>query len=147
KELTKDIEEQNLTKDEILVKYNSNIKTLTATTKEIEDKTCNIYIYGFPRTGKLYLAQILFLDAYNKSNEDRKWYPNFNKNNEHDLVIYNEFFRSDLKYTKFLNLLDRRDFSVQFKGSNVNYTPKVQVFTANSSLREQYTYHEDILFV
>ncbi|CAG8689317.1 6212_t:CDS:1, partial [Scutellospora calospora] len=163
--LTKDIEEQNLTKDEILVKYNSDIKTLTATTKGIKDvynafqninkrpmhkrcwKTCNIYIYGFPRTGKSYLAQILFPDAYDKSNEDGKWYPNFNKNNEHNVVIYNEFSRSDLKYTKLLNLLDRRDFSIQFKGGNVNYAPKVQVFTANSSLREQYTYHEDIPFV
>ncbi|CAG8658401.1 1878_t:CDS:2, partial [Scutellospora calospora] len=165
KELTKDIEEQNLTKDEILVKYNSEIKILTATTKGIEDiynafqninkrlihkrcwKTCNIYIYGVPRTEKSYLAQILFPDAYNKSNKNGKWYPNFNKNNEHDVVIYNEFSGSDLKYTKLLNLLDRRDFSVQFKGGNVNYAPKVQVFTANSSLREQYTYYKDIPFV
>ncbi|CAG8639992.1 168_t:CDS:2, partial [Scutellospora calospora] len=165
KELTKDIEEQNLTKDKILVKYNSDIKTLTATTKGIEDvyntfqninkrpmhkrcwKTCNIYIYGVLRTGKSYLAQILFPDAYDKSNEDGKWYLNFNKNNEYDVVIYNEFSGSDLKYIKLLNLLDRRDFSVQFKDGNVNYMPKVQVFIANSSLREQYTYYEDIPFV
>ena len=143
KELTKDIEDQSLTKDEILVKYNSEIKTLTATTKGIEDiynafqninkrlaykrcwKSCNIYIYRTLRTGKSYLAQILFPDVYDKSNEDSKWYLNFNKNNEHDVVIYNKFSGSDLKYQQFLNLLDRQDFSVQFKGGNINYTPKV----------------------
>ncbi|CAG8808639.1 15454_t:CDS:2, partial [Dentiscutata erythropus] len=162
KELTKDIEDQILSKDQILIKYNSEIKTLTATTKGIEDiynafqnknkkptylrcwKSCNIYIYGTPRTGKSYLAQILFPDAYNKSNEDGKWYPKFNKNNEHDVVIYNEFSGSDYKFQRVLNLLDRREFSVQYKGGNINYAPKVQVFTANSSLREQYIYYEDM---
>ncbi|CAG8855791.1 46193_t:CDS:1, partial [Gigaspora margarita] len=107
-------------------------------------KSCNIFIYGTPRTGKSYLLDILFPNAYKKEAEDKKWWPGFN---EHEEVIFDEFDGSFLKWQDLLNILDRRKYNVQIKGGHINYSPKIQAFTSNAPLCEQYIYAEEKKYI
>ncbi|CAG8809640.1 18741_t:CDS:1, partial [Dentiscutata erythropus] len=119
-----DILDGKLTKNQILVKYAKKnkqwvknnpgfVETMCNAVKKVENlnnnyercwKSCNIYVFGYPRTGKSYFFRILFPKAYEKPSEDPKWWPNFNGQEE---VIINEIDGNYFKWKDLLNILDR----------------------------------------
>ncbi|CAG8790242.1 1280_t:CDS:2, partial [Dentiscutata erythropus] len=108
-EVIQDILDGKLIKDQILVKYIKKINNGCW-------KSCNIYIFGYPRTGKSYLFCILFPKAYEKPSEDPKWWPNFNGQEE---VIINEVDGNYFKWKDLLNILDREERG--YKKTNRKY--------------------------
>ncbi|CAG8834997.1 29336_t:CDS:1, partial [Racocetra persica] len=130
--------ETNLLNAKIIYEAKEKINNITISFARCW-KSCNIFIYGSPGTGKSYLLDILFPDAYKKPVNDPKWW---HKYKEHDEVIINELSGSTFQYQELLNLLDRFEYNVQIKGSHINYSPFIQCFTSNIPLEELYRYAE-----
>ncbi|CAG8707876.1 6725_t:CDS:2 [Racocetra persica] len=71
------------------------IKELYNTIRDSQKKSfkryftpCNIYIYSDSRTGKDYLIQILFSDAYHKSHDNKQWFEEFNSDMTLEQIAY-----------------------------------------------------------
>ncbi|CAG8493858.1 7755_t:CDS:2, partial [Scutellospora calospora] len=83
-------------------------------------KPCNMFLYSDnSRVRKGYLLSVLFPNAYERRNNGQE------------------------KYLETLNLLDCKEYSVQIKGSDINFCPFVIAYTANTSIRFIYNFCED----
>ncbi|CAG8799873.1 35462_t:CDS:2 [Gigaspora margarita] len=57
-------------------------------------------------------------------------------------ILINEF-KGDIRFLELLNLLDRKDYSVQTKGSSVEFSSYVIAFSTNTNIRFVYEFSED----
>ncbi|RIB08876.1 hypothetical protein C2G38_2269695 [Gigaspora rosea] len=104
-------------------------------------KPCTIFFYSEnSRVGKGYLFSLLFPNAYERKNNGGRFWEGYESSNEE--ILINEF-KGDIKYLEILNLLNRKEYSVQIKGSSVNFCPKVIGFLANTNIRFVYDFVED----
>ncbi|CAG8817955.1 15236_t:CDS:1, partial [Gigaspora margarita] len=104
-------------------------------------KTSTIFFYSDEsRVAKGYLLSLLFLNVYERRNADGKFWEGFK-------AIYKEIlinkFKGDIKFLELLNLLDKKDYSVQTKGSSVEFSSYVIAFSANTNIRFVYKFSED----
>ncbi|RIB06656.1 hypothetical protein C2G38_2216521 [Gigaspora rosea] len=91
-------------------------------------------------SGKGYLFSLLFPNAYERKNNSGRFWEGYESSNEE--ILINEF-KGVIKYLEMLNLLDRKEYSVQIKGSSSNFCPKVIGFSANTNIRFVYDFVED----
>ncbi|CAG8810796.1 502_t:CDS:1, partial [Racocetra persica] len=154
KQTIEDIKEQIKPINEIVIDAFVNsgtaphiIKELYNTIRDSQKKSfkrcftpCNIYIYGDSRTGKDYLTQILFPDAYYKSQNDGIWFQGYDENK---VFVFDDFYNHNMEFLTLLTLIDNKPHTVQKKGGHLNFCSFVNVFTSNTSLRTQYVYFED----
>ncbi|CAG8729178.1 7602_t:CDS:2, partial [Racocetra persica] len=91
-------------------------------------------------TGKDYLTQILFPDAYHKSQNDGIWFKGYDENK---VFVFDDFYCHNMEFSTLLILIDNKPHTVQKKGRHLNFCSFVNIFTSNTSLRNQYVYFED----
>ncbi|CAG8669497.1 3783_t:CDS:1, partial [Scutellospora calospora] len=155
-----DLIDGKISGDEVIVNYAkdqlrwvvnngpANISTISKAVKSLEKKKmkqcwkpCNIFLYSDnSRVGKGYLLSILFPNAYERRNNGGRFWQGFKSS--HREVLVNEF-KGQEKYLETLNLLDYKEYSVQIKGSDINFCPFVIAYTANTSIRFIYDFCED----
>jgi len=54
------------------------------------------------------------------------------------VVLFDDFNWQDMRWQTFLRMTDRYAFNVNTKGGNLNFAPKVIIFTSNSNPKEWY---------
>ncbi|CAG8847024.1 35124_t:CDS:1, partial [Racocetra persica] len=154
KQTIEDIKEQIKPINEIIIDTFVNsgiaphiIKELYNTIRDSQKKSfkmcftpCNIYIYGDSRTGKDYLTQILFPDAYHKLQNDGKWFEEYDENK---VFVFDDFYCHNMEFSTLLTLIDNKPHTVQKKDGHLNFCSFVNIFMSNTSLRNQYVYFED----
>ncbi|CAG8834136.1 19927_t:CDS:2, partial [Racocetra persica] len=132
KQTIEDIKEQIKPINEIVIDAFVNsgtaphiIKELYNTIRDSQKKSfkrcftpCNIYIYGDSRTGKDYLTQILFSDAYHKSQNDGIWFQGYDKNK---VFMFDDFYNHNMEFSTLLTLIDNKPHTVQKKGGHLNF--------------------------
>lgn len=94
-----------------------------------------IYV-GDTGTGKSYTAHKLHPNAYVTTwpTGGRWWWPNYYGQ---ETVIMDEF-RHQIKYDTMLQLMDRYDFTIEYKGGNSNFVSKKIVITTNIDPKNWY---------
>lgn len=95
-------------------------------------KTEVVVCYGPSGTGKSHYAFQKYPDAYWKQRGN--WFDNYN---DHDVVVVDEFY-GWLPFDTLLRMCDKYPMMVEIKGGQVNFRPRVLVFTSNSRPDEWY---------
>ncbi|CAG8798337.1 20547_t:CDS:2, partial [Racocetra persica] len=100
---------------------------------------CNIYIYGDSRTGKDYLIQIFFPNAYHKSQNDRIWFEGYDENK---VFVFDDFYNHNMEFSTLLTLIDNKPHTVQKKDTPYfgNKTVKIENKRKYSSIYNRFDY-------
>ncbi|CAG8545124.1 2090_t:CDS:2, partial [Scutellospora calospora] len=121
----------------------ANITAIRKAVKSLERKKMkrywkpyNMFLYSDnSRVGKGYLLSVLFPNAYKRRNNSGRFWQSFTSSYKE--VLVNEF-KGQEKYLETLNLLDCKEYSVQIKGSDINFCPFVIAYTANTIDKSKY---------
>ncbi|CAG8685278.1 993_t:CDS:2, partial [Racocetra persica] len=129
KQTIEDIKEQIKPINEIVIDAFVNSGTAPHIIKELYNTICDNY-----------LTQILFPDAYHKSQNDGIWFQGYDENK---VFVFDDFYNHNMEFSTLLTLIDNKPHTVQKKGGHLNFCSFVNVFISNISLRNQYVYFEN----
>ncbi|CAG8610435.1 3824_t:CDS:2, partial [Scutellospora calospora] len=121
----------NYAKDQLRWVVNNGSANISAISKVVKNNS---------RVGKGYLLSVLFPNVYKRRNNGGRFWQGFTSS--HKEVLVNEF-KGQEKYLETLNLLDCKEYSVQIKGSDINFCLFVIAYTANTSIQFIYDFCED----
>lgn len=113
-------------------------------TKHREEKTEVIAFYGMPQSGKTRLAHSYALERFPKEEiwsysalapNAQEWWQGYAGQR---CVIINEMSGHTFYYHRTLDILDRYDIDVPYKGGSVAFTPELIILTSNFPPSEWY---------
>lgn len=114
--------------DKFFVKY----QAIKENEKKKDWKTYTIVLIGPTDIGKSRYCKINYPDAYWK--EDSQWWDGYD---HHEAVVLDDFY-GWLKYHTLLRLADEYPYTVQPKGTTVNWLAKTLLITSNEDPRLWY---------
>ncbi len=97
------------------------------------ERTLVLVLWGASGVGKSVLARTMFPDAYWKTNN--KWWDDYEGQ---ECVVWDEF-KGQYPYRDLLRILDSTPLTAESKGSTVQFTSKIVVFTSNFHPRDWYS--------
>lgn len=89
------------------------------------ERTMVLVLWGGSGVGKSQLARAMFPDAYWKTNN--KWWDDYESQ---EAVVWDEF-KGQYPYRNLIRILDSTPLTMESKGSSVQFTSKIVVFTSN----------------
>lgn len=95
-----------------------------------------VVLWGPTGVGKSRLARSYQEDFYVKSSLTEKWWDGYDNQ---DMVIWDDFRGSDIKFSHLLQLIDGYGAQVQVKGAVIWLKPKKWVFTSSKAPEQWYS--------
>ncbi|UOX38818.1 Rep protein [Finch poxvirus] len=118
-------------------------KWVTWMDKERQEKPEVIWIFGESGSGKTVLAKEMSQGKKTYWKDKSKWW---NKYDQQDVCIIDEFRYKNMEFSELLRLLDRYPYTVEFKGGSREFNSKTIIITSIKSPSRVYKNMEDEMY-